>query len=147
MLVLRASLTPTEKIYYTETFPAVNTRDEPLLPSDVKATPKGSQPAPLRNGILPDVRYNPTTLQGLWSGDAWARRALYDLGKYHILHAPSGDKGQNWFGHGSFQGDIFILEAGRTRSCEGPYIYDDILLNAKPDAETELVEMLDRRMG
>ena len=141
MLVLQASPSPTEKIYYTVKLPAINARDEPLLPShrgDVKA-----------NGILPDVRYNPTTLEGRWSGDAWARRALYDLGEYHILHAPSSDRGavQNWFRPDLFQGDIFILKVGPTRSCEGPYIYNDILLNASPQAETEFVEMLDRRMN
>ena len=151
MLVLQASPSRTEKNYYTVKLPAVNARDEPLVPShreDVKASHKSDQSNPPTNGILPDVRYNPQTLRGRWSGEEWARRALYDLGDYHILHAPSSDKGmvQNWFRPDLFQGDIFILEVAVTRSCEGPYIYDDILLNAKPDAETEFVEMLDRCM-
>lgn len=151
MLVLQASSTPTEKIYYTKNFPAVNTRGEPLLPShpeDVKAVPKYYQSYQPRNGILPDVRYNPETLQGYWSSDAWAHRAIYDLGDYHILHAPSSDKEmfQNWFRPDLFQGDIFILKVSPTRSCDGPCIYDSILLNANPYAETAFMEMLDGLM-
>ncbi|KAM0803906.1 hypothetical protein BDR22DRAFT_838270 [Usnea florida] len=153
VLVLQASPASTEKIYYTVTFPAINTRDEPPIPPRHEPTKAPHKCNPPSNGILPDVRYNRTTLKGRWSEDAWAHRALYAVGDYHILHAPSSDdKGpvQNWFRPDLFQGDIFVLKVAVTSGrggCGEAYVYDDLLLNAAPGAETALVEMLDRRMG
>ena len=155
VLVVEASYDPSEKKRHTADLPAVNTRDQPPLaldPKDIPVTHRHYQPHQPKHGILPDVRYNAETGQGGWTDDAWAHRAICDLGEYHILHTLARDEWmhpgnrslfRNWFTPLIFYGDIYILKRSK-KSYDGSNVYGDTLPNATPKDEEDLIKEVGR---
>ena len=158
VLVLEASPTPGKEKHYTAHYPTVESRRTPLFllnTNEIKAMHLCCQPL---RGLIPDVRYNPKTHQKDWSTYAWEARALCNLDNswdlwekkpegYHIFHTHGTHNRlyPNWFRPKVFNGNIYVLKFSKERK-DGTLIYEDILPNATPHGEAELVEMLGHLM-